>query len=99
MNEDSSRPPPTRLCLLSWKQSSPPLLEKLTEFLGWHYWQVRLHAVWALGEIRRNISDLAIRRLLKLRHDPESAAVCWAADETLAKILLVETGIEDNGDL
>ncbi len=79
----------------TWKQSSPPLLEKLTELLDWHYWQVRLRAAWALGEIRRNIPDAAIRRLLELRHDPESAAVCWEADEALAKILSLETGIED----
>ena len=79
----------------TWKQSSPPLLERLTEMLDWHYWQVRLRAVWALGEIRRNIPDRAIRRLLELRHDPESAAVCWEADEALAKILSLETGIED----
>lgn len=79
----------------TWKQSSPLLLEKLTELLDWHYWQVRLRAAWALGEIRRNIPDRAIRRLLELRHDPESAAVCWEADEALAKILSLETGIED----
>lgn len=67
----------------------------LTELLDWHYWQVRLRTAWALGEIRRNIPDRAIRRLLELRHDPESAAVRWGADEALAKILSLETGIED----
>lgn len=47
----------------TWKRASLPLLEKLTELLDWHYWQVCLRAAWALGEIRRNIPDAAIRRL------------------------------------
>lgn len=79
----------------TWKQGSPLLLGKLTELLDWHYWQVRLRAAWALGEIRRNIPDAAIRRLLELRHDPLSRAVREAADEALASILSLETGIED----
>jgi HEAT repeat protein len=75
--------------------SSPSLLEKLTQLLAWPFWQVRVEACIALGKIRRNIPNTTIRRLLELRHDPQSQAVQNAADDALAEILSLETGIED----
>jgi HEAT repeat protein len=77
-------------------QSSPALVEKLTSLLSWHYWEVRMNAVEALGKLQRNIPDESIRRLLDLRHDPQSPAVRKAADVALAEILSLEAGIEDD---
>ena len=54
-----------------------------------------MKAAQTLGAIHRNIPDRAIRRLLQLRHDPHSQAVCYAADEALAEILSRESGMED----
>ncbi len=76
--------------------SSPALLEKVTQLLDWPYWEVRVEAAQALGKLRRNIPDTAIRCLLELRHDPQSRAVCAAANDALAEILSLETGIEDD---
>jgi HEAT repeat protein len=77
-------------------QSSPALVEKLTSLFSWHYWEVRMKAAEALGNLQRNIPDESIRRLLDLRHDPKSPAVREAADFALADILSLETGIEDD---
>jgi HEAT repeat protein len=74
----------------------PELLERLGELLDWPYWEVRMKAAQALGKLRRNIPDATIRRLLELRHDPRSRAVREAADEALAEILSLETGVEDD---
>ncbi|MEO7021518.1 MAG: HEAT repeat domain-containing protein [Ktedonobacteraceae bacterium] len=76
--------------------AGPVALATLTELLDWPYWQVRMKATQACGKIRRNIPDAAIQRLLNLRHDPQSRAVREAADEALAEILSLETGIEDD---
>ncbi len=76
--------------------ASPAVFERLTELLDWPYWQVRVKAIRAFGELRGSIPDKAIRRLLELRHDPQSRAVRQAADEVLAEILSLETGIEDD---
>jgi len=74
----------------------PAILDELTELLDWPHWQVRINAARALGSIRRNIPDEAIRRLLELRrHDPVRV-VREAADDALAEILSLETGIEDD---
>lgn len=64
--------------------------------LDWPHWEVRVKAAQALRQIRRTIPDAAIRRLLELRHDPHSRAVRMAADDALAAILSLETGIEDD---
>ena len=53
------------------KYSDPMLVETLAQLLDWPYWQVRMKAASALGEVRRNIPDTAIRRLLALRSDLE----------------------------
>jgi HEAT repeat protein len=76
--------------------SSPILLVKLTQLLEEPYWEVRMKAVQALGRLRRNIPDAAIRRLLELRHDPQSRTVRLAANDALEEILSLETGIEDD---
>src|SRR6266436_1425489 len=78
--------------------TSPGLLEKLTEPLDYPHWQVRLKAIQALGHLRRNIPDAAIRRLLAFRRDPDlkMRAVREAADDALAEILSLEAGIEDD---
>ncbi len=88
----------TSFCKLvgEMKLALPILLDKLIELLRWPHWQVRTNAAWALGSIRRNIPDEAIRRLLELRrHDPVRG-VREAADDALAEILSLETGIEDD---
>ena len=77
-------------------RAAPDLIAHLDESLDWPYRQVRLKAVQALGKLRRNIPDATIRRLLELRHEPNSRAMREAADETLAEILSLETGIEDD---
>ena len=78
--------------------ASTTLLEKLTELLDWPHWQVRIKAAQALGKIRRNIPDAALQRLLEMRRDPDPnmRAVRDAADDALAEILSLETGIEDD---
>ena len=76
--------------------SSAPLIEEVAKLLDWHYWQVRVSAARALGQIRRNIPDAAIKRLLELRRNDPVRAVREAADDALAEILSLETGIEDD---
>jgi HEAT repeat protein len=77
--------------------TAPELLEKLTSLLDWPHWQVRIKAIEALGKLRRNIPDAAIRRLLELRRDPDPRmkAVREAADDALGETLSLEAGIED----
>lgn len=77
---------------------APEFLAKLTDLLRWPHWLVRLNAIEALGKLRRNVPDEAIKRLLQLRRDPDPmmSAICQAADEALAEILSLETGIEDD---
>jgi HEAT repeat protein len=77
-------------------QAHPVLIARLSDLLDWPYGGVRMNAAQALGQLRRNIPDATIRRLLDLRHDPQSRVVREAADEALAKILSLETGIEDD---
>ena len=57
---------------------------------------MRGNASWALGNLRRNIPNAAIRRLLELRYDSTSQAIREVADDALAEILSLETGIEDD---
>ena len=72
-----------------------PLLEKLTELLDSPHWKVQLKAIKALGQIRHNILDAAIRGLLSLRHH-QLQAIRDAADDALGELLSLETGIEDD---
>lgn len=77
-------------------RATPEVTARLGELLDWPSWEVRVDAARTLGKLRRNIPDATIRRLLELRHDPRSRAVREAADEALAEILSLETGIEDD---
>ncbi|HEU5374334.1 MAG TPA: HEAT repeat domain-containing protein [Ktedonobacteraceae bacterium] len=73
--------------------TEPSLMAILTELLVWPYWQVQMKAAQALGQLRRNVPDAALQRLLALRHDPHSRAVREAADEALSEILSFEIGM------
>jgi HEAT repeat protein len=88
----------TSFCKLAGalKLPLPAILDELAALLSWHHWQVRTNAAKALGSIRRNIPDTAIRRLLELRRQDPVRAVREAADDALAEILSLETGIEDD---
>lgn len=44
--------------------STPMVYDKPVPLLDWHYWQVRVKAARVPGKIRRNIPDLAIKRLV-----------------------------------
>jgi len=76
-------------------KGEPELLDRVTQLLDWPHWQVRVKAADALGNIRRNIPDVALRRLLAMRQD-SIKAVRDAADDALAQILSLEAGIEDD---
>ena len=81
--------------IIEYMESVPSfLMEILTDLLDWSYWEVRTKSAQALGKVRRNIPEEAIRRLQKLRNDDESETVRRAADDALAEILSLETGIE-----
>ncbi len=77
--------------------ASPRLLEVLTRALEAPYWETKMNACQALGKLRRNIPYHTIRRLLELRQNAQSRTVRDAADDALAEILSLETGIEDDG--
>ncbi|GCE06990.1 HEAT repeat domain-containing protein [Dictyobacter aurantiacus] len=76
-------------------KGEPDLLDSVTQLLDWPHWQVRIKAAEALGNIRRNIPDVALLRLLAMRQD-SIKAVRDAADDALAQILSLEAGIEDD---
>jgi HEAT repeat protein len=59
--------------------TSPVALDYLVELLWWPYWPVRLEAEEALGKLRANLPEAAVRRLRELTRDPESSAVRAAA--------------------
>lgn len=71
------------------------LLQALEQLLTWPEPSVSLKAIRMLGKIRRHIPDSTIQRLLELRHD-EYSVIRSAADNALAEILSLETGIEDD---
>jgi HEAT repeat protein len=70
----------------------PALLAVLADLLDWSFAPVRQAAASALGQIRRDIPDATIRKLLSMRSGPDRAAADWA----LEQILSLETGIEDD---
>ena len=72
------------------------VFDRLVPLLDWHYWQVRVKAARALGQIRRNIPDVAIKRLLVMRGERGALmrSVSEAADDALLEILSLVTGIE-----
>ena len=75
---------------------SPALLKQLINLLNWPHWEVQVEAIQALGKVRRNIPDEAIKRLYNLRLNSPSLLVQAVADDTLAEILSLETGVEDD---
>jgi HEAT repeat protein len=78
------------------ENASPFLIGKLTPLLDWpYYWEVRMKAAQALGKLRHNVPEEAIRRLIELRNGPEPLAVRRAADDALAEVLSLEAGIEE----
>lgn len=76
-------------------RATPAVLEMVIDLLDYPFWEVRGRAAQALGTLRRNIPDRAIRRLLELRKDDESPDVRVAADQALADILSLEQGMEE----
>ncbi|GHO88019.1 HEAT repeat domain-containing protein [Dictyobacter formicarum] len=78
------------------KLAVPTVLDYLSDLLDHTHWQVRLASIKALGEIRRNIPDRAIRRLMEIRLDPAMGRACAVADDALTEILSLENGIEDD---
>jgi len=77
------------------ENASPFLIGKLTPLLDWPYWEVRMRAAQALGKLRHNVPEEAIRRLIELRNGPEPLVVRRAADDALAEVLSLEAGIEE----
>ncbi|MDQ2888809.1 MAG: HEAT repeat domain-containing protein, partial [Chloroflexota bacterium] len=79
------------------KLALPMAFDILQPMLSSPSWQVRVHAIQALGNIRRSMPSPLVVRLLELRRDPDPRmrVVREAADETLAEILSLEAGIED----
>ena len=75
--------------------ATPDMLDQITRLCEWPYSGTRVRAAQALGKVRRNIPDATIRWLLELRQRDPSRAVRNAADDALAEILSLETGIED----
>jgi len=71
------------------------LFKTLEQLLDWPDRLVRVKAVRVLGKIRRYVPDPTIQRLLELRQDPDPI-LSTAVDESLAEILSLETGIEDD---
>jgi len=78
------------------ENASPFLIGKLTPLLDWPcYWEVRMRAAQALGKLRHNVPEEAIRRLIELRNGQEPLVVRRAADDALAEVLSLEAGIEE----
>lgn len=71
------------------------LITLLTDLLHHPHWQPRSHAAQAIGKLRRGVPDEAIRRLMELRSKGNLQADHQAADDALALVLSLETGIED----
>jgi hypothetical protein len=61
------------------------VFDRLVPLLDWHYWQVRVKAARAFGKIRRNIPEVAIKRLLVMRSERGALmhSVSEAADDAL----------------
>jgi hypothetical protein len=83
---------------LRWfERLSPGLSAWLAETLAFPSWRVRAEAVLVFHRHHRNVPDVAIWRLYALRYDPESPYIRTQADQALAAILSLETGMEDEG--
>ncbi|GCE14543.1 HEAT repeat domain-containing protein [Tengunoibacter tsumagoiensis] len=84
--------------LSDMKVATPLVFETLEGMLVSPSWQVRVHAIRALENIRRSIPNTIISRLIALCSDPDPRmrVVRRAADAALAEILSLEASIEDD---
>ena len=76
--------------------ASPDHLQKLQELLFWPHWQVQLNAIGSFRKLHRPIADTVIYQLLHLRQNSQARAVRQVADDALAELLSLETGIEED---
>lgn len=76
--------------------ASRDYIQKLNELLFWPHWQVQLSAIDSLRKLRRPIPDDAIKQLLYLRQNSQVRSIHQAADDALAELLSLETGIEED---
>lgn len=76
--------------------ASPEYIQKLNELLFWPHWQVQLQAIGSFRTLHRPIPDTAIKQLLYLRQHSSARPVRQAADDALAELLSLETGIEED---
>jgi HEAT repeat protein len=70
-------------------------IQKLTELLFWPHWQVQLNVIESFRRLHRPIPDNAIKHLLYLRQNSQAQPVRQVADNALADLLSLETGIEE----
>ncbi len=75
---------------------SSAYIQKLQELLFWPHWQVQLQAIESFRTLHRPIPDTAIKQLLYLRQHSPARPVRQAADDALAELLSLETGIEED---
>lgn len=71
-------------------------IQKLNDLLFWPHWQVQLNAIESFRKLHRSIPDDAIRQLLYLRQNSQALCVRQAADNALAELLSLETGLEED---
>ena len=76
--------------------AAPEHMQKLQDLLFWPHWQVQLQAIGAFRTLHRPIPDGAIQQLLYLRQQSFARPVRQAADDALAELLSLETGIEED---
>jgi HEAT repeat protein len=76
--------------------ASSVYIQKLQELLFWPHWQVQLQAIGSFRTLHRPIPDTAIKQLLYLRQHSLARPVRQAADDALAELLTLETGIEED---
>src|SRR6266567_6516166 len=76
--------------------ASSVYLQKLQELLFWPHWQVQLQAIGSFRTLHRPIPDPAIQQLLYLRQHSPARPVRQAADDALAELLTLESGIEED---
>ena len=77
-------------------QASHDHIQKLSELLFWPHWQVQLNTMESFRKLHQPIPDQAIHRLLYLRQNSQARDVRQGADDTLAELLSLETGIEED---
>jgi hypothetical protein len=76
--------------------ASSEYLQKLQELLFWPHWQVQLQAIRSFRTLHRPLPDTAIKQLLYLRQHSLARPMRQAADDALAELLSLETGIEED---